>query len=205
MLLNQKMGSWFFLGVIFTTLELLPSLERAEMPPADLCGNCRRCLDACPTGAFVEPYVMDARRCISYLTIELRGSVPEEFREAIGSNVYGCDICQEVCPHNRKAPVTSISDFEPRRFSPEESLFEPRLEWLAGMSEAEFREKFRASAMKRTKWRGLVRNACIALGNSKLKRGSGAHVRIVELLRELAESSEIVIAESARWALSRIS
>jgi len=205
LLLNQKMGSWFFLGVIFTTLELSPSLGRAEMPPADLCGNCRQCLDACPTGAFVEPYVMDARRCISYLTIELRGSVPEEFREAIGSNVYGCDICQEVCPHNRKAPVTSISDFEPRRFSPEESLFEPRLEWLAGMSEAEFREKFRASAMKRTKWRGLVRNACIALGNSKLKRGSGEHVRIVELLRELAESSEIVIAESARWALSRIS
>jgi len=204
LLLNKQMGSWFFLGVIFTTLELSPSLGRAEMPPADLCGNCRQCLDACPTGAFVEPYVMDARRCISYLTIELRGSVPEEFREAIGSNVYGCDICQEVCPHNRKAPVTTLADFEPRLFSGEESLLGPRLEWLAGMSEGEFREKFRGSAMKRTKWRGLVRNACIALGNAKLERGTGEHLRVVELLRRLTKSSETGIAESACWALSRI-
>jgi epoxyqueuosine reductase len=204
LLLNKQMGSWFFLGVIFTTLELSPSLGRAEMPPADLCGNCRQCLDACPTDAFVEPYVMDARRCISYLTIELRGSVPEEFREAIGSNVYGCDICQEVCPHNRKAPVTALADFEPRLFSGEESLLGPRLEWLAGMSEEEFREKFRGSAMKRTKWRGLVRNACIALGNAKLERGTGEHLRVVELLRRLTQSEENGIAESARWALSRI-
>jgi epoxyqueuosine reductase len=198
------MGSWFFLGVIFTTVELSPSLARDEMPPADLCGNCRQCLDACPTGAFVEPHVMDARRCISYLTIELRGSVPEEFREAMGNNVYGCDICQEVCPYNRDSPVTSIPDFEPRQFSPGESLFEPRLEWLVGMSEQEFREKFRGSAMKRTKWRGLVRNACIALGNAKLQRGSREHIRVVELLGRLERSSETSIAESARWALSRI-
>jgi epoxyqueuosine reductase len=204
LLLNEKMGSWFFLGVIFTTLELSPSMAGGEMPPADLCGNCRQCLDACPTGAFVEPYVMDARRCISYLTIELRGSVPGEFREAIGNNVYGCDICQEVCPYNREAPVTTFPDFEPRRFPPGESLFQPRLEWLAGMSEEEFREKFRGSAMKRTKWRGLVRNACIALGNTHLQKGSGKHGRIVELLRRLEKSSEMAIAESARWALSRI-
>jgi epoxyqueuosine reductase len=204
LLLNEKMGSWFFLGVIFTTLEFSPSLARDEMPPADLCGNCRQCLDACPTGAFVEPYVMDARRCISYLTIELRGNVPEEFRERIGENVYGCDICQEVCPYNRDAPVATIPDFEPREFKPNESLFEPRLEWLAGMGEEEFRGKFRGSAMKRTKWQGLVRNACIALGNAKLQRGSSEHTRIVELLRRLEGSSEAVIAESARWALSRI-
>jgi epoxyqueuosine reductase len=204
LLLNEQMGSWFFLGVIFTTVELSPSLARDEMPPADLCGNCRQCLDACPTGAFVEPHVMDARRCISYLTIELRGSVPEEFREAMGNNVYGCDICQEVCPYNRDSPVTSIPDFEPRQFSPGESLFEPRLEWLVGMSEQEFREKFRGSAMKRTKWRGLVRNACIALGNAKLQRGSREHIRIMELLGRLERSSETSIAESARWALSRI-
>jgi epoxyqueuosine reductase len=204
LLLNEKMGSWFFLGVIFTTLELAPSLVPHGMPPADLCGNCRQCLDACPTGAFVEPYVLDARRCISYLTIELRGSVPDEFREQMGSNVYGCDICQEVCPYNREAPVTTIPDFEPRQFSPVEGLFEPRLEWLAEMTEEEFRGKFRGSAMKRTKWRGLVRNACIALGNAKPQRGSEDHSRILELLRRLAESSEIVIAESARWALSRI-
>jgi epoxyqueuosine reductase len=204
LLLNEKMGSWFFLGVIFTTLELSPSLAPDEMPPADLCGNCRQCLDACPTGAFVEPYVMDARRCISYLTIELRGTVPEEFLQRVGNNVYGCDICQEVCPYNRDAPVAAIPDFEPRNFRAGESLFEPRLEWLAGMSEVEFREKFRGSAMKRTKWQGLVRNACIALGNAKLQRGSGEHARSVELLRRLEESPEIVIAESARWALSRI-
>jgi epoxyqueuosine reductase len=204
LLLNEKMGSWFFLGVIFTTLELSPSLAGNEMPPADLCGNCRQCLDACPTGAFIEPYVMDARRCISYLTIELRGNVPEEFREAMGNNVYGCDICQEVCPYNREAPVTTLPDFEPRRFPSGESLFQPRLEWLVGISEEEFRETFRSSAMKRTKWRGLVRNACIALGNAKLERGSGEHSRIVELLRRLTESPEIVIAESARWALSHI-
>ena len=204
LLLNEKIGSWFFLGVIFTTLEVAPSLARGEMPPADLCGNCRQCLDACPTGAFVEPYVMDARRCISYLTIELRGSAPEEFRKAIGNNVYGCDICQEVCPYNREAPVTNLSDFEPRQFSQEESLLRPRLEWLAGMNEEEFRQKFRGSAMKRTKWKGLVRNACIALGNARMERGSEQQMRIVGLLERLAESPEIAIAESARWALARI-
>jgi epoxyqueuosine reductase len=204
LLLNEKLGSWFFLGVIFTTLKLWPSLEPHEMPPGDLCGNCRQCLDACPTGAFVEPYVLDARRCISYLTIELRGSVPEEFREPMGSNVYGCDICQEVCPYNREAPVTTLRDFEPRQFGPGESLLQPRLEWLANMSEEEFRGKFRGSAMKRTKWRGLVRNACIALGNSKVRPGSEQHARVSELLQRLSQSREISIAESARWALSRI-
>ena len=204
LLLNEKIGSWFFLGVIFTTLELSPSLARDEMPPADLCGNCRQCLDACPTGAFVEPYVMDARRCISYLTIELRESVPEEFRQAMGNNVYGCDICQEVCPYNREAPVSDIPDFKPRQFHAGDSLLEPRLEWLAGMSEEEFREKFRGSAMKRTKWRGLVRNACIALGNSDVPRASEAHKRILELLQRLSQSEEFGIAESAHWAFSRI-
>ena len=204
LLLNEKIGSWFFLGAIFTTLELSPSLARGEMPAADLCGNCRQCLDACPTGAFVGPYVLDARRCISYLTIELRGSVPEEFREPMGNNAYGCDICQEVCPYNREAPVTTVPDFEPREFQPGGSLLQPRLEWLAEIGEKEFREKFRGSAMKRTKWRGLVRNACIALGNSKVRPGSEQHARISQLLRRLSQSQEISVAESARWALSRI-
>ena len=204
LLLNQQLGSWFFLGAIVTTLELEPSLAPGELPPPDLCGSCRRCLDACPTGALVEPYVMDARRCISYLTIELRGSVPEEFREAIGRNVYGCDICQDVCPHNRKVPLTEVGEFEPRSWADGESLLEPRLEWLAGMTVEEFREKFRGSAMKRTKWRGLVRNACIALGNAKVEKGSAEQNRIVGLLQELVASSEAAIAESARWALSRI-
>src|SRR5437870_3009348 len=217
LLLNQTLGSFFFLGVILTTLDLEPTLGANELPPPDLCGSCRRCLDACPTQAFVEPYVMDARRCISYLTIELRQGIPEEFRESIGGHVFGCDICQDVCPWNRRAPIVALEEFRPRVFpsqdeeqtdvslsSEDESLLQPRLEWLAGMSEAEFREMFRDSPIKRTKWRGLVRNACNALGNSKLRRGTKVHARASVLLERLAASAEPVIAESARWALSRI-
>ena len=230
LLLNETLGSWFFLGVILTSLDLTPSREPAESPPADLCGHCRQCLDACPTGALVEPYVLDARRCISYLTIELRGNIPEEFREAMSRHVYGCDICQDVCPFNRRAPVTALTEFQPRLISGRtvspgrkgtadvlagkpgidgelfagESLLEPRLEWLAGMSEAEFREVFRGSAIKRTKWKGLVRNACIALGNAKLAPDGPERGRILALLQRLAGSAELAIAESARWALGRI-
>jgi epoxyqueuosine reductase len=204
LLLNQSQGSFFFLGVILTSLDLEPSIAPAQAPPPDLCGSCRKCIDACPTDALVEPYVMDARRCISYLTIELRGSIPLEFREAIGNNVYGCDICQDVCPHNRKAPTTAPPDFQPRQTPSGESLFQPHLEWIAGLTEEEFREAFRGSAMKRAKWRGLVRNACIALGNAKLERASPAHPRIKELLQHLANHAEASIAESAQWALARI-
>ena len=217
LLLNQMLGSFFFLGVILTTLDLEPTLGANELPPPDLCGSCRRCLDACPTQAFVEPYVMDARKCISYLTIELRGPIPEEYREAIGNHVFGCDICQDVCPWNRRAPVATILQFQPKVFSSleenhagtslpsqDESLFLPRLEWLAGLNESDFHELFRGSPIKRTKWRGLVRNACIALGNSGVHRGTASHARISALLERLAGSREQVIAESARWALSRI-
>jgi epoxyqueuosine reductase len=230
LLLNQRLGSWIFLGAILTSLDLVPTVEDGVLPPPDLCGTCRRCLDACPTQAFVEPYVMDARRCISYLTIELRGAIPEEFRDSIGNHVFGCDICQDVCPWNRRAPETAHEEFEPRSFSlaheraprvndasentesghqdkvdaVEESLFLPRLEWLAGMDETEFRRIFRGSAIKRTKWRGLVRNACIALGNSDLHAGTAAHRRITELLKRLCASHDPIIAESALWALSRI-
>jgi epoxyqueuosine reductase len=217
LLLNQELGSFFFLGVILTTLELQPATVAEVMPPPDLCGTCRRCIEACPTQALVEPYVMDARRCISYLTIELRGSIPEEFREPMGRHVFGCDICQDVCPWNRKAPVTRLEEFRPRTFAghgdaqdargqetQEEFLFLPRLEWLASMSEEEFREVFRGSPVKRTKWRGLVRNACIAIGNSGVRREAAAQARIGELLERLAASTEPTIAESARWALARI-
>ncbi len=110
-LINEEMGSWFFLGVIVTTLDLAPSLDHAEPPAPDLCGNCSLCIDACPTGAIVEPYLLDARRCISYLTIELRDSIPLEFREPIGRHVFGCDICQDVCPWNRRAPDNVSSQF----------------------------------------------------------------------------------------------
>ncbi len=217
LLLNQMLGSFFFLGVILTTLDLEPTLGENELPPPDLCGSCRRCLDACPTQAFVEPYVMDARKCISYLTIELKGSIPEEFRGPMGNHVFGCDICQDVCPWNRRAPIVTTPQFQPRVFpSPEEnrasgslqpqdeSLYLPRLEWLLGLNEADFRELFRGSAVKRAKWRGLIRNACIALGNSGLRPGMTDHGRMRSLVERLAESEDQVLAESARWALSRI-
>jgi epoxyqueuosine reductase len=217
LLLNQMLGSFFFLGVILTTLDLEPTLGANELPPPDLCGSCRRCLDACPTQAFVEPYVMDARKCISYLTIELRGSIPEELREPMGNHVFGCDICQDVCPWNRRAPIATIPQFQPRVSSPpeenrtgaplppqDESLYLPRLEWLLGLSQADFREVFRGSPVKRTKWRGLMRNVCIALGNSGLRAGMANRNRITAGLERLAASQDQVVAESARWALSRI-
>jgi epoxyqueuosine reductase len=215
LLIHQSLGSWLFLGTILTTLDLASS--PADTPPPDLCGTCRRCIDACPTEALVEPYVMDARRCISYLTIELRGSVPDELRESIGSHVFGCDICQDVCPWNRRAPLTREEVFQPRSIrertndvpgdtesTAENSLLLPKLEWLAAMNEDEYRTAFRLSPIKRTKWRGLVRNACIALGNSQVVRDTQRHRRITELLQRLAASSDAMISESALWALSRI-
>jgi epoxyqueuosine reductase len=206
LLLNQKLGSWFFLGVILTSLDLEPSLGAHGLPPADRCGTCRKCIDACPTGALAEPYVLDARRCISYLTIELRGSIPEEFRAAMGNHVFGCDICQDVCPWNRKAPFTAQSAFAPRKLVEKagESLFEPSLEWLASLSEEEYRATFRGSAAKRAKRRGLVRNACIALGNAAIPAEGEARKRIAALLQAHARGSDPVVAESAQWALSRI-
>jgi epoxyqueuosine reductase len=222
LLLNSKLGSWFFLGVILTTLDIPPSLGPAQPPPLDLCGSCTKCIDACPTDALVEPYVMDARLCISYLTIEHRSSIPENLRELMGLHVFGCDICQDVCPWNRRAPVTQSEEFQSRTFprptqahstemptsiaSPdeEESLFLPHLEWLAALDEVQFRDVFRGSPIRRTKWRGLLRNACIALGNSAPARGSAHHARICTLLTRLSASPEPLIVESAQWALSRI-
>jgi len=222
LLLNSKFGSWFFLGVILTTLDISPSLEPAQTAPPDLCGSCTKCIDACPTDALVEPYVMDARLCISYLTIEHRSRIPENLRELMGFHVFGCDICQDVCPWNSRAPVTQSEEFQPRIFprpkethstemptsvtssDEEESLFLPHLEWLAALDEVQFREVFRGSPIRRTKWRGLLRNACIALGNSGPARGSAHHARICTLLTRLSASPEPLIVESAQWALSRI-
>src|SRR5271168_867672 len=230
-LINEELGSWLFLGVIVTTLELEPSLAPDEPPAADLCGNCRLCLDACPTNAFAAPYVLDARRCISYLTIELRGSIPEELRPGMGRAVIGCDICQDVCPWNRKTPVTTMTAFAPRvtetrnskietpaatgrdaapnaiRISNTESrvsLFAPELEWLASLTQEDFSRMFRGSAVKRAKWRGLVRNACVALGNAAIDRSSDAYPRVLLLLSRLADSDDSLIAEHARWALVRL-
>jgi epoxyqueuosine reductase len=212
-LINEGMGSWLFLGVIVTTLDLAPSIRGGELPAPDLCGNCRLCLDACPTQAFPAPYVLDASRCISYLTIELRGAIPEELRASMGRAVIGCDICQDVCPWNRKSPVTQFAVFQPRGFTSrgefserkdDESLFAPQLEMLASLTQAEFSTIFRGSAVKRTKWRGMVRNACVALGNCEVERNSAVHKRVVALLERLAGSDDAIIAEHARWAIARL-
>jgi len=214
-LINEGVGSWLFLGVIVTTVDLAPSVRAGEPPAPDLCGNCRLCLDACPTQAFPAPYVLDATRCISYLTIELRGAIPEELRASMGRAIIGCDICQDVCPWNRKAPVTQLVAFQPRQLhglrgelsegKEDESLFAPELERLASLTQEEFSAIFRGSAVKRAKWRGVVRNACVALGNSGVERNSVAHKRVVALLERLAGNDDAVIAEHARWALGRLS
>jgi epoxyqueuosine reductase len=182
-IINQQKGSWLFLGVILTSLELAPSL-----PAPDRCGSCTRCIDACPTDAIVAPYRLDSNKCIAYLTIEKRGVIPEEMREGIGRHVFGCDICQDVCPWNRKAPATAIAEFQAQ-----EGLVNPALEWLAEISAEEFREKFRGSPVSRTKRAGIRRNAVIAMGNS-------GDERFLPVLEKLGSDEDEVVAESAEWA-----
>jgi epoxyqueuosine reductase len=186
-ILNQKLGSWLFLGVILTSLELEP-----DLPAPDRCGTCTRCIEACPTDALIAPYQLDSNKCISYLTIEKRGGIPEEMREGMGRHVFGCDICQDVCPWNRKAPVTSATEFQPR-----EGLVNPALEWLAEISAEEFREKFGGSPIRRTKRTGIRRNAAIAMGNSRDQR-------FVAVLEKLGTDDDPVVAESARWSLEQL-
>ena len=190
-LIQQKAGSWFVVGEILTSLELEP-----DEPLPDRCGTCRRCIDACPTAAIVEPYVLDATRCIAYFTIEARGTIPEEFRPGIGRHVFGCDICQDVCPWNRKAPVTPLPQFQPRGGSP--GTFNPPLEGLASLSEAEFNAFFRGSPVKRARYRGMLRNAAIAMGNS-------GEPQYRAILQKLADFPDPIVQEHARWALGRLS
>jgi len=187
-ILNQKLGSWLFLGVILISLELEP-----DLPAPDRCGTCTRCIEACPTDALIAPYQLDSNKCISYLTIEKRGAIPEEMREGMGRHMFGCDICQDVCPWNRKAPATSTAEFQPR-----EGLVNPALEWLAEISAEEFREKFRGSPIRRTKRTGLRRNAAIAMGNS-------GDPRFIPALERLAADDDPVVAASARWSLEQLS
>jgi len=244
-LINQEKGSWFFLGVILTSLELEP-----DLPAPDRCGSCTRCLEACPTGALIEPYVMDASRCISYLTIELKRSIPEEFRPAIGANIFGCDICQDVCPWNSRQssvvsgqlksaervaitfqpsavsprPIiietTGRPEFQPMvvkqdQASPEDSgsrgkratdngqrttdfsLFKPSLDALAALTAEDFRRIFCHSAIKRAKYRGWLRNLCVAMGNS-------GNRRFIPWLEEARKHSEAVVREHAEWALEQL-
>ena len=266
-IINQEKGSWFFLGVILTSLELAP-----DLPAPDRCGSCTACLEACPTEALLEPYVMDASRCISYFTIEIKGAIPERFRPKIGTNVFGCDICQDVCPWNGETSrqlsvvscqsqnfshrpsaisnqrsdvgsgesvcgesqtpseylaahpaMTCSTQFHPLilktpRTSPDatreetkpttdngplttdtasSSLFNPPLDVLASISEDDFRRIFAHSPIKRAKYRGWLRNLCVAMGNS-------GDERFVPWLEQAAQHSDPIVREHAAWALDRL-
>jgi len=186
-LIHPRRGSYFFLGELLLDIGLSPT---ARQP--DRCGSCTRCLDACPTAAFVGPGVLDARRCISYLTIELRGPIPMELRPLIGNMVFGCDICQEVCPWNRHAPEGSEPAYRARTGLDPVDLIE-----LMGISQEEFSRRFRGSAIKRAKRRGLLRNAAVALGNSEDRRA-------IPALRRALQDHEALVRGHAAWAMGRI-
>lgn len=185
---SRTHGSWLFLGEIYTTLDL-----PADEPHADRCGTCRRCQDICPTNAFPAPYTLDARRCISYLTIEHKGPIPEEFREAIGNRIYGCDDCLAVCPWNSFAQAGREAAFLPRA-----ELTAPRLAELAALDDAAFRTLFSASPVKRIGRERFVRNVLIALGNS----GDPAHAGVA---RGLLDDESEVVRDAALWAVERLS
>jgi len=187
-LINQPQGSWFFLGELLVSLEIEP-----DAPPPDRCGTCRRCIDTCPTEAIVPfggHHAVDSRLCISYLTIELRGAIPEERRSGNGGHVFGCDICQDVCPWNARAPVTGDVAFHPRQFA-------PPLERLAALTEEEFRELYGGTAVWRACYAGFLRNVAVAMGNRALPQFRGA-------LEKLAASEDAMVAEHARWALGKL-
>jgi len=186
-LLNRRQGSYVFLGALLLNTALPP-----DAPATAHCGTCRRCLDACPTGAFVAPYVLDARRCISYLTIELRGPIPRELRPLVGNWIFGCDVCQEVCPWNRKTAVGGESAFAPRL-----ERTAPALAPLLALTQEEFSARFRRSPVKRAKHRGFLRNVCVALGNSG---DAGA----VPALAEALAHEEALVRGHAAWALGRL-
>jgi epoxyqueuosine reductase len=223
-LIHQQKGSWFFLGVILTSLMLEP-----DQPAFDRCGSCRRCLEACPTAALTQPYVMDASRCLAYFNIELKGSIPERFRPAMGANVFGCDICQDVCPWNRnsgpataasrhQAATTTAAEFQPLTVELNQpgaqggaaseslragsqarpfSLFHPRLSDLAALTEADFRRIFAHSPIKRVKHRGWLRNLCVVIANT-------GDARFVPWLGEMSRHEDAVVKEHAEWALARL-
>lgn len=190
MLIAPQHGSWFFLGELLTTLPLTPDPPAPQMPT---CGRCTRCLTACPTNAFPEPYVLDARRCISYLTIELKGWVPREFRPLMGNWIYGCDICQDVCPFNRFADDWGEYVFRAERWE----TAVPRLLDLLALTEEAFDARYANSPIKRIKWARFMRNVCIAAGN-------WGDPRLVEPLVHLLSASNPLVRGHAAWALGRI-
>jgi epoxyqueuosine reductase len=186
-LINQGSGSWFFLGELLVSLELEP-----DVPPPDRCGSCTRCIDACPTDA-IQPaegpgYTVDSRLCISYFTIEHRGPVPESVRVGIDRHIFGCDICQDVCPWNHRAPVTDI--FSPR-------MFAPPLSRMADLSEDDFRRLFGGTPVSRARYSGFLRNVALAMGNS-------GRAEFRPPLERLARSPDAVVAEQAQWSLAKL-
>src|SRR6266480_420282 len=187
MLVDERLGTWFFLAEVLTTLEL-----PADEPLPDRCGTCERCIKACPTGAITAPHRLDARRCISYLTIALKGSIPLEFRPLIGDRIFGCDDCLDVCPWNRFAQVSHETAFSARASTTGMSLRE-----YLGLTDKEFRSLFRNSPIKRIKRRGFLRNVCVALGNV----GSASDIPALECA---AADPEPLIAEHAAWAIDQI-
>jgi epoxyqueuosine reductase len=193
--INQQLGSWLLLGVVVTSIPVAAQAEfqGAEFQIAtDRCGSCTRCIDACPTDALVAPYQMDASRCIAYLTIEKKGEIAEELREPMGRQVFGCDICQDVCPWNRRAPVAVKEGMLART-----QMMNPALEWLAGMDAAEFKRWFKGSPVERTRRKRLLRNVAIAMGNS-------GEPRFAAQLEAWTSAEDPVLAEAAEWALRRI-
>ena len=187
MLIDEQIGTWFFLAEILTTLEMPP-----DEPVPDRCGTCDRCINACPTGAITAPHRLDARRCISYLTIELKGSIPLELRPLIGDRIFGCDDCLVVCPWNRFARVSQETAFSARQYTTGMSLRD-----YLHLSDADFRALFRNSPIKRIKRRGFLRNVCVALGNV----GDPSDLPALE---RAAADPELLIAEHAEWAIQQI-
>jgi epoxyqueuosine reductase len=186
-LIDRRSGSWFFLGEIYTDLPLPP-----DAPARDHCGSCSACIAACPTGAITGPYELDARRCISYLTIELRGSIPEPLRAAIGNRIYGCDDCQLVCPWNKFARVTGELDFVPRS-----ALDGSTLAALFAWTEAEFLERTRGSAIRRIGYESWLRNVAVALGNAP------PSPEVTAALRRREDDPSPIVREHVDWALAR--
>jgi len=186
-LISPERGSWFFLGELFVSIPLA-----YDRPIPDRCGKCDLCLKACPTGAFAGPYVLDARRCISYLTIELKGFIPRHLRPLIGNHIFGCDICQEICPYNVKARPTVE-----KRYAPRKELYTPDFIPLLSLDEEEFRRRFRGSPILRAKRRGLLRNVAVALGNTKNSEAVPALARVLD-------DRETLVRGHVAWALGQI-